>query len=149
MGVAIGINGEGRRCVLAVELANRESPTSWKDFLLGLKRRGLGNVDFVVRDDHTGLNKAITEILPSAVWQRCYVHFLCNALDYLPRRGDDDCVMELRWLYDRHDVQETRWDLAAWLSKWGNKYPKLCDWVESNIEETLSFCRLAENITGT
>jgi len=140
--VAIGINGEGRRCVLAVELANRESQTSWKEFLLGLKHRGLGGVDFVVSDDHPGLKKAITETLPSAVWQRCYVHFLRNALDYLPRRGDDDCMMELRWLYDRHDAQESRRDLAAWLAKWGNKYPKLCDWVESNIEETLSFYRL-------
>jgi len=140
--VAIGINGDGRRCVLGVALANRESQTSWKDFLLGLKERGLSGIDFVVSDDHAGLKKAITEILPSAVWQRCYVHFLRNALDYLPRRGDDDCMMELRWLYDRHDVQESRRDLAAWLAKWSTKYPKLCDWVEANIEETLSFYRL-------
>jgi putative transposase len=140
--VAIGINGDGRRCVLGVALANRESQTSWRDFLLGLKERGLSGVDFVVSDDHAGLKKAITEILPSAVWQRCYVHFLRNALDYLPRRGDDDCMMELRWLYDRHDVQESRRDLAAWLAKWSTKYPKLCDWVEANIEETLSFYRL-------
>lgn len=140
--VAIGINWDGRRSLLAVELANRESQTSWRDFLVGLKERGLAGVDFVVSDDHPGLKKAIAEILPSAVWQRCYVHFLRNALDYLPRRGDDDCMMELRWLYDRHDVQESRRDLAAWLAKWGKKYPKLCDWVETNIEETFSFYRL-------
>ena len=140
--VAIGINQDGRRCVLAVELANRESQTSWRDFLLDLKQRGLTGVEFVVSDDHAGLKKAIAEILPTAVWQRCYVHFLRNALDYLPRRGDDDCMMELRWLYDRHDIQESRRDLAAWLSRWGTKYPKLCDWVEANIEETFSFYRL-------
>jgi putative transposase len=140
--VAIGINQDGRRCVLAVELANRESQTSWRDFLLELKQRGLMGVEFVVSDDHAGLKKAIAEILPTAVWQRCYVHFLRNALDYLPRRGDDDCMMELRWLYDRHDIQESRRDLAAWLGKWGTKYPKLCDWVEANIEETFSFYRL-------
>ena len=140
--VAIGINRDGRRCVLAVELANRESQTSWRDFLTGLKQRGLAGVEFVVSDDHAGLKKAIAEILPTAVWQRCYVHFLRNALDYLPRRGDDDCMMELRWLYDRHDIQESRRDLAAWLAKWSAKYPKLCDWVEANIEETFSFYRL-------
>lgn len=140
--VAIGINQDGRRCVLAVELANRESQTSWRDFLLDLKQRGLTGVEFVVSDDHAGLKKAIAEILPTAVWQRCYVHFLRNALDHLPRRGDDDCMMELRWLYDRHDIQESRRDLAAWLSRWGTKYPKLCDWVEANIEETFSFYRL-------
>jgi putative transposase len=140
--VAIGINRDGRRCVLAVELANRESQTSWREFLLGLKERGLTGVEFVVSDNHSGLKKAIGEILPSAVWQRCYVHFLRNALDYLPRRGDDDCMTELRWLYDRHDIQESRRDLVAWLAKWGHKYPKLCDWVEGSIEETLSFYRL-------
>lgn len=140
--VAIGINWDGRRSVLAVDLANRESQTSWRDFLLRLKERGLTGVEFVVSDDHAGLKKAITEILPSAVWQRCYVHFLRNALDYLPRRGDYDCMTELRWLYDRRDIQESRRDLAAWLTKWSKKYPKLCDWVESNIEETFSFYRL-------
>jgi len=140
--IAIGINCEGRRCVLAVELANRESQTSWKDFLLGLRKRGLTGVEFVVSDDHMGLKRAIVEILTGAVWQRCYVHFLRNALDHLPRKADDDCMMELRWIYDRRNVDEVRRDLAAWLAKWGNKYRKLCDWVEANIEETLAFYRL-------
>jgi putative transposase len=45
-------------------------------------------------------------------------------------------------LYDRRDAQEARRDLAAWLTKWGNRYPKLCAWVEENIEETFSFYRL-------
>lgn len=139
--IALGINGDGRRCVLAVELANRESRSSWKDFLLRLKERGLRGVELVVSDDHAGLRKAIREVLTDAPWQRCYVHFLRNALDYLPRRGDDDCLRELRWLYDRRDVREARSDLGAWLTKWQQKYPKLCSWVEENIEETLTFYR--------
>ena len=139
--IALGINGDGRRCVLAVELANRESRSSWKDFLLRLKHRGLRGVELVVSDDHAGLRHAIREVLTDAPWQRCYVHFLRNALDYLPRRGDDDCLRELRWLYDRRDVREARSDLGAWLTKWQAKYPKLCGWVEENIEETLTFYR--------
>ena len=140
--VAIGINEEGRRCVLAVELANRESRTSWREFLVGLRERGLNGVEFVVSDDHEGLKQAICEILPEAAWQRCYVHFLRNALDYLPRKADDDCLQELRWMYDRRDLAEARRDLAAWLTKWQPKYPKLCDWVEENIEETFTVYRL-------
>ena len=140
--VAIGINREGRRCVLGVELANRESTTSWKDLLLGLRQRGLRGVEFVVSDDHAGLRRAIAEVLTESTWQRCYVHFLRNALDYLPRKGDDDCLMELRWLYDRRDLEEARRDLAAWLGKWTPRYPKLCLWVEENIDSTLSFYRL-------
>jgi putative transposase len=142
--VAIGINWEGRRCVLAVELANRESGSSWKEFLLALKQRGLRGVICVVSDDHAGLRAAIPEVLPEASWQRCYVHFLRNALDHLPRKKDDDCLTELRWIYERRNVEEARRDLAAWLTKWDSRYAKLCDWAEANIEETLTFYRLPQ-----
>jgi putative transposase len=140
--IAIGINHEGRRQILAVELANRESQTSWKDVLLQLKSRGLMGVEFVVSDDHPGLKRAIAEVLPEAVWQRCYVHFLRNALDHLPRKAVDDCLQELRWLYDRRDLAEAQKDLAQWLDRWGQKYPKLCEWVEENIGETFTFYHL-------
>jgi len=140
--VAIGVDTEGRRQVLAVELAQRESGSSWKEFLRGLKGRGLSAVELVISDDHAGLRQAIGEELNDAVWQRCYVHFLRNALDYLPRKADDDCLQELRWLYDRRDLGEAKRDLAAWLLRWQSKYPRLCDWVEENIEQTLTFYRL-------
>ena len=140
--IAIGVNWDGRRCVLGVELANRESASSWRDFLLGLRKRGLRGVELAISDDHAGLRKAIAEVMPEAAWQRCYVHFLRNALDHLPRKADDDCLMELRWLYDRRDLEEARRDLGAWLKKWESRYAKLCQWVEDNIEQTLTFYRL-------
>ena len=103
---------------LRIELASCESLSSWRDLLIGLRGRLLHGVEFVVSDDHAELRKAIQQVLPEAVWQRCYVHFLRNALDYLPRKADDDCLQELRWIYDRRDAQEARGDLAAWLTKW-------------------------------
>ena len=106
--IAIGINGEGRRQILGVELSNRESRSSWTTFVKGLKTRGLHGVEFVVSDDHAGLKRAVRELLPEAVWQRCHVHFLRNALDYLPRKADDDCRQELRWLYDRRNLKEAQ-----------------------------------------
>lgn len=140
--VAIGVGWDGRRHILGVELANRESRSSWKEFLSGLVERGLHGVELVVSDHHEGLKQAIMEVLPESYWQRCYVHFLRNAKDYLPRKGDDDCLTELRWLYERRDIEEARRDLAAWLAKWGDKYERLCVWVEECIEETLTFYRL-------
>src|SRR5438309_466902 len=77
--IAIGIDWDGRRQVLAVELSNRESRSSWRDFLLRLKARGLHGVEFVVADDHAGLRAALREALAEAAYQRCYVHFLRNA----------------------------------------------------------------------
>jgi putative transposase len=142
--IAVGIDWEGRRQVLGVELADRESRSSWREFLIGLKERGLAGVDFVVSDDHEGLKKAIAECLPSAAWQRCYVHFLRNALDHLPRKRDDDCLQELRWLYDRRELKEAKADLKAWVDKWQARYRKLVGWVEDNIEETLTYYRLPQ-----
>ena len=53
-----------------------------------------------------------------------------------------DFVQELCWLYDRRDLQQARLDLVASLKKWQQKYPRLCYWVDSDTEETLSFHRL-------
>jgi len=140
--IAVGIDWEGRRQVLGVELANRESRSSWREFLMGLKERGLHGVEFVVSDDHEGLKKAIAECLSGAAWQRCYVHFLRNAFDHLPRKRDDDCLQELRWLYDRRQLKEAKADIKAWIEKWQARYSKLVAWVEDNIEETLTYYRL-------
>ncbi|MGO4527346.1 IS256 family transposase [Microvirga sp. 2MCAF35] len=140
--IAVGIDWDGRRQILGVEMANRESHSSWRTFLLGLRERGLSGVELVVADDHAGLRAAIREVLSEAAYQRCYVHFLRNALDHLPRKADDDCLQELRWLYDRRSVEEARRDLAAWIAKWEGRYPRLVAWAEEAIEETLTFYRL-------
>ena len=140
--IAVGVDEDGRRQILAVELANRESRSSWRDFLSDLRARGLAGVEFVVSDDHPALVQAIREALPEAAWQRCYVHFLRNALDYVPRKVDDDCLQELRWIYDRRNLAEVRRDIAQWLAKWQAKYSRLCNWVEEHIEETLTYYRL-------
>jgi putative transposase len=66
--IAIGINWEGHRQVLGVELANRESATSWRVFVRRLRERGLSGVEFVASDDHEGLKKAVAESLPEAAW---------------------------------------------------------------------------------
>jgi putative transposase len=131
--IAIGISWEGKREVLGIELANRQSQTSWREFLMSLKQRGLSDVEFVVTDDDAGLRKAIAEILPlRPPGSGCYVHFLRTALNYLPRKADDDCLQELRWIYHRRNLTEAQRDLATWLPRWEKKYPKLTDWVEEN-----------------
>ncbi|AMX98928.1 IS256 family transposase [Mesorhizobium ciceri] len=137
--IAVGIDWDGQRQILAVEMANRESRSAWRDFLVSLKARGLKGVELVVSDDHAGLVAAIGEVILEAAWQRCYVHFLRNALDHLPRKHGDDCLQELRWLYDRRDLAEARADLAAWLAKWSPRYPRLTGWAEDAIEQTLTF----------
>jgi len=69
--IAIGIDWDGRRQVLAIELANRESRSRWRDFRLELKARGLHGVEFVVADDHAGRRAALRETPAEAAYQRC------------------------------------------------------------------------------
>jgi transposase-like protein len=52
------------------------------------------------------------------------VHFLRNALDELPRKAGDECLTELRWIYDRRTIEKARADLAAWRQKWGGRLPE-------------------------
>ena len=139
--IAIGVDWDGRRQILAVEMANRESHSSWKDFLIGLRRRGLNGVEFVVADDHAGLRAAIREVLPETAFQRCYVHFLRNAFDHLPRKADEtacrNCAGSTTGARSRRPTETVSLDRQI-----GDRYPKLVSWVEETIEETLTFYRL-------
>ena len=106
-----------------------------------MRRRGLNGVAGASRGSCQASGRH-SRGLAEAAFQRCYVHFLRNALDHLARKADDDCLQELRWLYDRRSIDEARRDLSAWLAKWGARYPKLVARVEETIEETLTFYRL-------
>lgn len=68
------------------------------------------------RDGPDDVGSVSNCVQDEAVWQRCYVHFLCNALGYLPRKADDHSRQELRWLYDRRNLKEAQQDPQAWLT---------------------------------
>ena len=105
--IALGMDGAGRRQVLAAEVANRESEGSWTAFLSHLKERGLRGVEYVVSDSHEGLKHTISKVLPTALWQRCCVHFLRNARDKLSRSADPACLEGLKRLWGCEHVEET------------------------------------------
>ena len=111
--IALGMDGEGRRQVLAAEVANRESEGSWMACLSHLKERGLRGVEYVVSDRHEGLKHAISKVLPTALWQRCCVHFLRNAGDKLSRSADPACLEGLKRLWGHEHVGEAREALDA------------------------------------
>ena len=140
--IPVGIDWDGRRQILAVDMANRESGSSWKDFLLALRRRGLDGVEFVVADDHAGLRSAIREVLPEAAVQRCYVHFLRNALDHLPHKADDDACRSCAGFTTGEMSRKLVATLPPGSSDGAIATGKLVDWVEETIEETFTFYRL-------
>lgn len=139
--VAVGVNSDGKREVLAIKIANRESANSWKDFISHLLARGLSGVQLVISDAHMGLQTAITQLLTNALWQRCYVHGLRNAKDYLSRKSDDGCLEDLKFIYEQRSIDDANKEFGAWVDRWADKQPKLISWAEENIYETLTFYR--------
>jgi transposase-like protein len=84
--VAIGVNGDGRREVLGLDICPSEAETFWGEFLRKLARRGLRGVKLVISDAHEGLKAAVAKVL-GASWQRCRVHFMRNALAHANKNG--------------------------------------------------------------
>lgn len=84
--IAIGVNSDGRREVLGMEVGTSEAEPIWTEFLRRLTRRGLRGVKLVVSDAHEGLKAAVTKVL-SATWQRRRVHFMRNVLAHAGKSG--------------------------------------------------------------
>lgn len=84
--VAVGVNGDGRREVLGMDIGSSEAEVFWRDFLRKLARRGLRGVKLVISDSHEGIKAAVSKVL-TATWQRCRVHFMRNALAHAGRNG--------------------------------------------------------------
>ncbi|MCP4223273.1 MAG: IS256 family transposase, partial [Actinomycetia bacterium] len=78
--LAVGVNGEGHREILGLEVATTEDGAGWLAFLRSLVARGLSGTQLVISDDHTGLVDAIAATLAGAGWQRCRTHYLRNLL---------------------------------------------------------------------
>src|SRR6201998_2545175 len=84
--VAVGVNSDGRREVLGMDIGPSEAETFWTEFLRKLARRGLRGVKLVVSDAHEGLKAAAARVL-NASWQRCRVHFMRNVLAHAGKQG--------------------------------------------------------------
>jgi putative transposase len=83
---AIGIDEDGKRCVLGISIALSEAEVHWRSFLDSLVARGLRGVRFITSDDHAGLVAARKAVFPGAVWQRCQFHLARNAIHHAPQR---------------------------------------------------------------
>ena len=84
--IAVGVNTDGRREVLGMEIGTSEAEPIWTEFLRKLTRRGLRGVKLVISDAHEGIKAAVSKVL-SATWQRCRVHFMRNVLAHAGKSG--------------------------------------------------------------
>lgn len=119
--LATGINQEGYREVLGLQIGDSESERSWADFFAWLKRRGLRGVDLVTSDDHAGLVQAIRTQCQGATWQRCQAHFTRNIIDATPKALQKEVAAHLRTLFTATDLPAARLLLQTTLETFGER----------------------------
>ena len=136
--IVLGIDEDGRREILTVEVANTETEESYSRVFRDLKQRGLKGVRLVISDDHEGLRSAIDRYFQGAEWQRCQVHFLRNLLDLVPRKDKGKIAEEIKSIFNSPDIHPATLRVNELVEKYKDTYPKLSEKLEEEIEETLT-----------
>jgi putative transposase len=101
--IATGVNADGRREVLGVDLVTSEDGAGWTGLLRDLVARGLHGVQLVISDAHEGLKAAIAAVLAGACWQRCRTHFARNLLTRVPKSAQDLVATLARSIFAQPD----------------------------------------------
>jgi putative transposase len=128
--IAVGVNTDGRREVLGMEIGTSEAEAIWTEFLRKLTRRGLRGVKLVVSDAHEGIKAAVSKVL-AATWQRCRVHFMRNALAHAGKSGRRvvSAFIATAFAQDTPEAASTQWRNVA--DQIRQKVPKLATLMDS------------------
>lgn len=138
--IAIGVDAEGFREVLAVAEGTKEDAESWRGFLRQLKERGLSGVRLFVTDKCLGLVEALGEFYPEAAWQRCVVHWYRNVFTAVPTGRVKEVAAMLKAIHAQEDRKTALEKAAAVAAKLeGMKLGKAAEIVREGSAETLSY----------
>lgn len=141
--IAIGVDTEGRRSVLGVSVSLSEAEVHWREFFKSLLERGLHGVELIASDAHAGLKEARKACFAGVPWQRCQFHLIRNALAHVPREDMKREVAEdLRSVCDSADEHAAAEQLQRVVRKYQASAPKLAEWMEENVPESLTVFRL-------
>src|ERR1700734_2571483 len=134
--IAIGVNVDGRREVLGMDIGPSEAETFWTEFLRKLARRGLRGVKLVISDAHEGIKAAIGKVL-HASWQRCRVHFMRNVLAHAGRQGRRVVAIGTAFVQDDAEAASKQWRQVA--DQLRPKVPKLAALMDEAEADVLAF----------
>jgi len=138
--VAIGVNEQGYREVLAAAEGSKEDKASWTAFLRHLKERGLAGVKLFVSDKCLGLIENLAEFYPEACWQRCVVHFYRNVWTAVPSGKVREVAAMLKAIHAQEDREAARQKADAVIAKLQQmKLAQAAQLVREGVEETLSY----------
>jgi len=136
--IAVGVNADGRREVLGLEIGTSEAEPIWTEFLRKLTRRGLRGVKLVISDAHEGIKAAVSKVL-NATWQRCRVHFMRNALAHAGKSGRRvvSAFIATAFAQETPEAASTQWRSVS--DQIRPKVPKLATLMDSAEEDVLAY----------
>ncbi len=137
--IAIGVNAEGVREVLGLDVGPSEDGSFWLRFLKGLVARGLRGVKLVVSDSHEGLKGAIASVLVGASWQRCRVHWLRNGLSYVSKAEQALVAATIRTVFAQPTSELTREHWRKVADTFRARYPRLAQLMDDSGEDVLAY----------
>jgi transposase-like protein len=137
--VATGVNAEGHREILGVDVLTTEDGAGWTAFLRDLVARGLGGVQLVVSDAHAGLREAVAAVLPGASWQRCRTHFIRNLLTRVPKSAQGLVATLVRSVFAQPDAASTLAQHARVVEQLQERFPAAADLLADAAGELLAF----------
>ena len=136
---ATGVNADGHREILGVDVITTEDGAGWLAFLRGLIARGLSGTSLVVSDAHAGLVDAIGSTLPGAVWQRCRTHYMRNLLTRVPKSAQAMVATLVRTIFAQPDAASTWTQHARVVAQLQEKFPDAADHLTDAAPDVLAY----------
>jgi transposase-like protein len=137
--VAVGVNDDGRREILGLDVVTTEDGAGWLAFLRGLRARGLKGVKLVISDAHPGLRDAIDSVLRGASWQRCRTHFVRNLLTRVPKAAHPIVATYVRTIFMQPDAESVRAQHARTVEQLRGRFPRASAMLEDAAGDLLAF----------
>lgn len=136
---ATGVNADGHREILGVDVITTEDGAGWLAFLRGLIARGLSGVALVTSDAHPGLVDAIASTLPGATWQRCRTHYMRNLSTRVPKSAQAMVATLVRTIFAQPDSASTWTQHARVVTQLEEKFPDAAGHLTDAAPDVLAF----------
>jgi putative transposase len=144
--IATGVNADGHREILGLEVTTTEDGAGWLAFLRGLAARGLSGVQLVTSDAHPGLVAAIASVLPGATWQRCRAHYARNLATKVPKSAQPWVATLVRTIFEQPDAASVRAQHTQVVSALEAKFPAAAAHLDEAREDLLAFTAFPREI---
>jgi transposase-like protein len=144
--VATGVNADGHREILGVQVTTAEDGAGWLGFFRDLVARGLSGVRLVTSDAHTGLVAAIAATLPGAAWQRCRTHYAANLMSTTPKNSWGWVKALLHSIYDQPDAEAVHAQFDRVVDALTEKLPAVADHLEHARADILAFTAFPKEV---